>query len=144
MNVTHCGDSPCCDHDSSALSAQALVRLQQTAIESSANTIVLTDRQGCILWVNPAFTTLTGYSKDEVLGQNPRLLKSGWHDDMFYQHLWDTLLSAGVWHGEVVNRRKDGSLYTEEMSITPVVNEEGVISHFIAVKQDITARKNAE
>ncbi len=124
--------------------AEERLRLQSTALESAANAILIADRKGRITWVNPAFTRLTGYTPDEVLGQNPRLLKSGKHDQVFYQHLWETILSGQVWQGEMINRRKDGSLYTEEQTIAPVRGERGEISHFIAIKQDITERKQAE
>jgi len=113
-------------------------------LAAAANAIVVTDRQGTIEWVNPAFERLTGYSAAEALGRNPRVLKSGKHDPPFYKELWDTILAGQVWHGEVVNKRKDGRLYTEEMTITPVPNADGAISHFIAIKQDVTARKEAE
>jgi PAS domain S-box-containing protein len=120
------------------------LRLQSAALTSAANAIVITDRKGRIAWVNPAFTRLTGYAPAEVLGQTPRLLKSGNQDRAFYQNLWDTILAGRVWQSELVNRRKDGSLYTEEQTITPVRDERGEISHFIGIHQDITERKRAE
>jgi len=120
------------------------LRLQSSALEAAANAIVITDREGRIVWANPASTRLTGYTLEETLGQNPSLLKSGKHDQAFYQNLWETILSGQVWHGELVNRRKDGSLYFEEQIITPVRDERGKISHFIAIKQDISERKRAE
>ncbi len=120
------------------------LQLQSTALESAANAVIITDREGHITWVNPAFTRLTGYTATEAVGQNPRLLKSGTHDQAFYKNLWDTILSGGVWRGEIVNRRKDGSLYFEEQTITPVQDAGGTISHFIGIKQDITERKLAE
>ena len=91
-----------------------------TAIEQSAEAVVITDTHGEIEYVNPAFTRITGYSREEVLGQNPRILKSGKHDPEFYQQLWETILKGQPWHGEIINRRKDGSLYTEQMNITPI------------------------
>jgi PAS domain S-box-containing protein len=124
--------------------AEEELRLQVTALQAAANGIVITDREGTIQWVNPAFTRLTGYSAAEAVGQNPRVLKSGRHDRAFYHKLWHTIMAGGVWQGEIVNKRKDGSLYTEEMTITPVLDDGGVISHFIAIKQDITRRKLAE
>jgi PAS domain S-box-containing protein len=120
------------------------LRLQTTALEAAANAIVIADREGTILWANPAFEQLTGYALDEVLGQNPRFLKSGVHDPPFYEGMWQTILAGQVWHEEVVNRRKDGVLYTEEMTITPVRDSQGEIGHFIAIKQDVTDRKRAE
>ena len=124
--------------------AEAQMRVQSAALEATANTIVITDRAGTVLWVNPAFTRLTGYAVEEIVGQNPRLLKSGKQDQAFYRNLWATILAGRVWHAEMVNRRKDGSLYTEENTITPVQSEQGEITHFIAVKQDVTARKQME
>jgi PAS domain S-box-containing protein/putative nucleotidyltransferase with HDIG domain len=124
--------------------AEERLRLQSAAMESAANAIVITDRDGSITWVNPAFTHLTGYLPAEALGQNPRLLKSGLQDQSFYQRLWDTILAGEVWRGEIINRRKDASLYVEEMTVTPVRDERGAISHFVSIKHDITARKEAE
>ncbi len=126
------------------LRAEAQMRLQATALESSADGIVITDRGGRITWANPAFSQLTGYSLEEVLGQNPRLLKSGAHDESFYASMWAEILAGRVWRGETVNRHKDGRLYVEEQTITPVRGEHHEITHFIAIKHDITARKQAE
>ena len=124
--------------------SNARLRWHSAALQSAANGIVITDRAGQIVWANPAVSQLTGYATDEIIGQNPRLLKSGKQDPAFYRRLWDTILSGQVWHGELVNRRKDGSLYTEEMTITPVSNESGAITHFIGIKQDVTRRKQIE
>ena len=124
--------------------AEAQLRLRTTALEAAANGIMLTDREGAITWINQAFTTLTGYTAAEAVGQTPRLLKSDAHDPAFYQQLWDTILAGQVWQGELVNRHKDGRLYTEEQTITPVRDAQGTITHFIAIKQDITARKQLE
>jgi diguanylate cyclase (GGDEF)-like protein/PAS domain S-box-containing protein len=120
------------------------MRLQSAALESAANAIVITDRRGQITWVNLAFTQLTGYNYHEALNRTPNLLKSGQHDDSFYRALWETILAGRVWHGELINRHKDGSLYCEEMTITPVKNAAGEITHFVAIKQDISARKHAD
>ncbi len=120
------------------------LRLQLAAMESAANGIVITDTHGNITWANPAFTKLTGYTLDEVLGRNPRVLKSGVHGPDFYSNLWTAVLSGKVWQGEVVNLRKDGSLYHEEMTITPVRDSRGETTSFIAIKQDVTARVEAE
>jgi len=128
----------------SDLPAGDLMRLKAIALEATANAIVLTDREGRIVWVNAAFSELTGYSKDEAVGQTPRLFSSSWHDESFYRGMWDTVLAGKVWNGEVVNKRKDGKLYTEEMTITPVLDDNGRVTHFIAVKEDITARKEIE
>lgn len=120
------------------------LKLLKSALEASANTIIITDSTGIIEWVNPAFTKLTGYTPEEASGNNPNMLKSGLQDDEFYKTLWETILGGRVWKGEIVNRRKDGSLYYEESTITPVNNDNNQITHFIAVKQDITDRKKAE
>lgn len=124
--------------------AEQRIRLQATALQSAANAIVITDKQGIISWVNHAFTQLTGYSLADVSGQSTNILKSGLQDAAFYQSLWDTILSGQVWHGEMINRRKDGGTYVEEQTITPVLNEAGEIINFIGIKQDISERKRAE
>ncbi len=118
--------------------------LPQAALEAVANGVVVTDAQGIILWVNAAFTGMTGYAPDEVIGKNPRLLKSGEHPPAFYQDLWSTITSGNSWIGEMTNRRKDGSIYVEEQTITPVRDAGGKVSHFIAVKQDRTLRRRAD
>src|ERR1017187_7573112 len=122
------------------------LQLQSAALEAAANGIVITDRQGTIVWANHAFATMTGYSEEEVLGKNPRLLKSGEQTESYYAELWSTISSGKIWHGELVNRRKDGTTYTEEMTITPVTQDIGSATdtYFIAIKQDITERKRAE
>ena len=124
--------------------AEAELRLQGGALAAAANAIVITDPTGKVVWANPAFTTLTGYDVSEVFGKNPRILKSGQHDAEFYRRLWATISAGQVWSGEVVNKRKDGTRYTEEMTITPVRNEPGAITNFIAIKHDITERKQME
>jgi two-component system cell cycle sensor histidine kinase/response regulator CckA len=118
--------------------------LPQAALEAVANGVVITDARGIILWVNAAFSRMTGYSSAEVIGQNPRLLKSGEHSPAFYQALWSTITSGMSWSGEMTNRRKDGSVYVEEQTITPVRDAGGNVSHFIAVKQDRTLRRRAD
>ncbi|MDA2913200.1 PAS domain S-box protein, partial [Acidobacteriia bacterium AH_259_A11_L15] len=114
-----------------------------TAIEQAAEAIVITDTEGKIEYVNPAFTWMSGYSREEALGQT-LLLKSGQHNELFYRMLWETIRAGNVWQGEIMNRRKDGSFYTEEMSITPVRAADGTLTHYIAIKQDVTERKRAE
>ncbi|HFD40532.1 MAG TPA: hybrid sensor histidine kinase/response regulator, partial [Anaerolineae bacterium] len=114
------------------------------AVEQSANTIVITDVEGRIEYVNPKFVETTGYTVEEALGQNPRILKSGEQDTEFYREMWETIRAGRVWHGEFHNRRKDGSFYWEMATIAPVCDEEGRITHFIAVKEDITGRKEME
>lgn len=124
--------------------AEEQLRLQSVALESAANGIVITDRNGNIQWVNPAFTKMTGYSAEEVRGKNPRILKSGQVPLETYSILWKTILSGSVWFGELTNRRKDGSIIIEEQTIAPVKDSSGKIVHFIAIKQDITERKHSE
>jgi PAS domain S-box-containing protein len=121
------------------------LRLRSSALHAAADAIVITDRAGVIEWVNPAFTHLTGYSSEEAIGRNPRdLVKSGKHDRSFYQQLWETILDGRTWHGEMINRRKDGSLYTEKQAITPIFDDSGAISHFVAIKEDISGRLQLE
>ena len=120
------------------------LRVQSTALEAAANAIVIADHNGTIQSVNPAFTALTGYSAQEAVGKNPRFLKSGQQEEAFYETLWETISSGQVWSGELTNRRKDGSLYVEEMTITPLRDAGGMITRYIAIKQDVTERKRAE
>ena len=120
------------------------VQLQSTALENTADGVFITDTAGLILWVNPAFSILTGYSFEEAVGQNARLLKSGQHDREFYHTLWTTLLAGRTWRGEFTNRRKDGSLYLDEHTIAPVRAKDGAITHFIAIMNDLTERRGVE
>jgi len=125
--------------------AEATLRLQGAALEAAANGIVITDRAGFIVWANPAFLSSAGVSAEETIGKTPgALLKSGKHDAAFYRDLWNTILAGAVWHGEIVNRRGRGALFTEELTITPLTDAAGEITHFIAVKQDITQRIQLE
>ena len=115
-----------------------------TGVYQAAEEIIITDTDGNIQYVNPAFEKITGYSRDEVIGKNPRILKSGKHDKKFYENLWNTILSGNTWNGEFVNKRKDGTLYIERASISPVKDDSGRIINFIAVKSDITEQKKTE
>lgn len=118
--------------------AEEQLRLQSAAVQAAANAIMITDRAGRTLWVNPAFTQTTGYSFDEVKGKNPRLLRSGKQDRAFYEQMWKTILAGNVWHDTIINRRKDGTLNREDLTITPIRDEAGTITHFVGIKQDIT------
>ena len=126
------------------LSAQQLVQMQAAALEAAANPIVISGKDGIIIWVNNAFEELSGYRRDEAIGQSSNLLKSGHQSSAFYKEIWDTILSGQKWHGELSNRRKDGSFYQGELTITPIKNEMGEITHFIAIELDVTRRKRAE
>ena len=126
---------------SDSTAALNALRLKESALNATANGVVITGVDGKIQWVNSAACQLTGYCSDEVIGRNPReLVKSGKHDSAFYKGLWDTILTKQVWRGEIINRRKDGTLYHEEMTITPLLDESGEVTHFIAVKQDVSER----
>jgi PAS domain S-box-containing protein len=114
------------------------------AVEQAADSIVMTGIDGKIRYVNPAFTAMTGYTSEEVVGQNTRFLKSGSHPEAFYKELWSTLLSGKVWQGELINRRKDGALYHEEMRIAPIRDADGAITGYIAIKHDVTEQRAAQ
>jgi PAS domain S-box-containing protein len=125
--------------------SEARLRLQGGALDAAANAIVITNRAGTIEWVNAAFTTFSGHTAAEAIGKSPgQLLRSGKQDPAFFKAMWETILAGEVWNGEIINRHKDGHLYTEEMTITPIRDEHGTITQFIAVKQDITKRKALE
>ncbi|PKO12120.1 MAG: hypothetical protein CVU39_25600 [Chloroflexi bacterium HGW-Chloroflexi-10] len=127
------------------LNAEKELRLQSAALNSAANAILITDEKGKIVWGNPAFEQLTGYILSEVTGKRPGdLLNSGFQNQAFYENLWTTIINQRVWRGEIVNRKKDGSIYIEEQSITPVVDPSGQITHFVSIRQDITERKQSE
>jgi PAS domain S-box-containing protein len=118
--------------------------LQTTALETTADAILITDAEGVILWINAAFTSETGYTPDEVIGQTPRILKSGLQDDAFYRRFWETIRGGHTFRGEFINRRKDGSVYFDEHTVTPVCAKDGTVTHFVGVMHDITERKNSE
>jgi PAS domain S-box-containing protein len=122
---------------------ESLLQLSR-AIEQSADTVVITDDAGLVKYVNPAFESLTGYGIEEVIGKSTRLLKSGEHDAAFYRGLWQTIRSGKSFRAEFTNRKKNGELYTEEKSITPVIDQSGAITHFVATGRDITDRKRNE
>ncbi len=109
-----------------------------TAIEQAGEAVVVTDGKGVIQYVNPAFERITGFPRREAIGQNPRILKSGEHDEAFYKNLWETVTRGETWYGRFVNRRKDGTFYIEDATISPVRDSEGNITNFVAIKKDIT------
>ncbi|HNX05476.1 MAG TPA: PAS domain S-box protein, partial [Opitutales bacterium] len=117
------------------------MRLQATALETAADGILITDRQGIIIWCNTAMSTISGFGMKELIGANPRIFKSGCHEQEFYRQMWRTITGGQNWKGEIVNRRRDGILRTEEITITPVPNESGRITHFVAICRDITDRQ---
>ena len=124
--------------------AQEELRLLAAAIEQAAEIVVITDEKADIVYANPALEKITGYSLTEVLGKNPRILKSGEHDHAFYQQMWASLSAGKTWHGRFVNKKKDGRLYTEEATISPVLDPSGNIVNYVAVKRDITREQELE
>lgn len=128
-----------------SVESERRMQLQSAALSAAANAIVITALDGSVEWSNPAFTVLTGYTAEESIGRRlGDLLRSGLQDAPFYEQMWTSILHGQVWHGELVNRRKDGTLYTEEQAITPVLDNEGNVTHFVAIKQDISTRKQHE
>jgi PAS domain S-box-containing protein len=125
--------------------SEIALKMQSAAFESFALPIIITDSDGRIQWVNPAYTELTGYSVAEAMEKTPgELSKSGRQDDDFYTTFWNLIKGGKVWSGELQNRRKDGSIYPEEMTVTPVLDHQDRVSGFIAIKIDITERKKME
>ncbi|MCK5236519.1 MAG: PAS domain S-box protein, partial [Deltaproteobacteria bacterium] len=124
--------------------AEGEVRKLSRAVEQSPATVVITDLDGRIEYVNPEFTRITGYSQEEVIGGNPQILKSGHTTDEEYKELWETITSGEIWEGEFLNVKKDGGHYWESAHIAPVKDDSGTITHFVAVKLDITERKKTE
>ena len=121
--------------------SESQLELLSWAIEQSPVTIVVTDKDGAIEYINPKFTEVTGYSFEEVRGKNPRILQSGYHSREFYNELWDTILLGKEWYGEFYNKKKSGELYWERAIISNIVNLQGEISSFISIREDITERK---
>jgi PAS domain S-box-containing protein len=124
--------------------AEEQLRKLSRAVEQSPESVVITDVQGNIEYVNPKFTQLTGYTFEEATGQNPRILKSGMVPAATYRELWQTVLCGGEWRGEFANKKKNGEVYWESASIVPIRGSGGAITHFLAVKEDITERKQGE
>jgi PAS domain S-box-containing protein len=120
------------------MEAQDEARRLAEAVRQTSDSVVITDRNGAILYVNPAFERVTGYSREEVLGKNPRILKSGRQPPEVYAELWRTILAGKPWYGRLENRRKDGAIFVEQCTISPVFNQESEIEYFVAVKRDMT------
>ena len=120
------------------LKQEATQRRLVTAIEQANESVIITDQAGIVEYVNPAFTRTSGYSREEITGKNPRILRSGKHNVGFYRTMWRTITSGRVWQGRIINRRKDGSLYTEMATISPVRDVTGKITHYVAVNRDVS------
>jgi PAS domain S-box-containing protein len=119
-------------------------RLFSTAVEQSPCVFVITDIIGNIEYVNPSFTKLTGYTLEEAMGKNPRILKSGKQPDVIYKELWETISSGGVWKGEILNKNKNGDLFLEATTISPIKDKDGKIIHYLKISKDITKEKETE
>lgn len=115
-----------------------------TAIEQAAEAVVITNAEGIIQYVNPAFESISGYTRQEAIGQTPRILRSGKHEPAFYKEMWDTITCGRVWQGQIMNKRKDGVLYQEDMTISPVRNDSGAIVNYVALKRDVTREVSLE
>lgn len=124
--------------------SEATLRKLASAVEHSPVSVMITNCDGAIEYVNPKFCQVTGYLPEEVLGRNPRILKGEGHPEQFYRDLWETILSGREWHGEFHNRNKDGTQVWELASISPVVDASGIISHFVGVKEDISELKRLQ
>ena len=124
--------------------AEERLHLKSAALEAAADGVMITDLKGTIEWVNPAHESITGYAFAEVVGQNTNMLKSGFYDSAFYAQLWATINSGKTWYGEIYNKHKNGSIYLEQESITPVLDESGSVMHFVAIKRDITEQRQQE
>ncbi len=126
------------------LKDEDLLRKLSRAVEQSPAIIMIADIHGSIEYVNPRFNELTGYSKEEILGQNPRILKTGHTTPEEYKEMWKTISSGNEWHGEFCNRKKNGELYWEVASLSPIFNDQGIITHYIGIKEDITEKKDTD
>lgn len=121
--------------------AEEELRKLSRAVEQSPASVVITNRKGDIEYVNEKFCEISGYSREEVKGNNPRILKSGHHDKKFYEEIWNTILLNKDWKGEILNKKKNGELFWESELISPLVDKEKNITHFVAIKEDITEKK---
>ena len=121
-----------------------IINLYSEILNSSSISTVITDETGRIIWVNKAFLDTTGYSYNEVINQNPRILKSQKHNSKYYKKMWSTISSGNVWKGELINKKKDGTIYHENTVITPIINKSNKITHYVATKYDITTQKKID
>ncbi len=119
---------------------QEQITLLSTAVFSASNAVMITDPKGRIVWVNPAFVMQSGYASTELIGRTPSILNSGKYDAAYYRHMWQTIMDGKVWSGDTTNKRKDGTLYTVQQTITPILDENGKITHFVSVHEDVTAK----
>lgn len=124
--------------------AEDMLRKLSIAVEQSPASVVIADLDGSIQYVNPRFTEVTGYSATEATGQNPRILQSGQTPKEVYFEMWDTITNGNIWHGELINKRKNGEIYWEDAQISPVKNENDIVTHYVAIKTDVTNRKKIE
>jgi diguanylate cyclase (GGDEF)-like protein/PAS domain S-box-containing protein len=124
--------------------AETQLHKLSTSLEQTGDLVLITDKHGVPEYVNPAFLKLTGFSEQEIVGKSPRLMKSGSHSTKFYQNLWRTILAGEIFHAVFINRKKNGNIYYEEKTISPVRDEHGNISNFVSVGRDITARRQSE
>ncbi|VVB93688.1 Methanogenesis regulatory histidine kinase FilI [uncultured archaeon] len=124
--------------------AEEMQRKLSSAVEHTADIVIIAKKDGTIEYVNPAFEKITGYTQEEAVGKTPRILKSGKQDNKFYEHLWGTILSGEVFYGVLINKKNNGELYYAEKTITPVKDEHGTITHFVSTDKEITERKKAE
>lgn len=124
--------------------AEMIATMHLEAMDASANGIFVTDTKGLIKWVNRAFSRISGYSEDELIKNEPSVLRSAAHEPEFYKEMWDTIRSGRTWQGQIVNRHKDGHLYTAEQSITPINDNAGRLTHYVAIQEDITERLKAQ
>lgn len=124
--------------EASTRTTDAHLEAFRRAVESAGHSIYWTDKNGTIEYVNPSFEAQTGYSAEEAIGNNANILQSGVHDDLFYEDLWDTILSDDIWQGEIINERKDGERYIAKQTISPITDGDGEVTRFVAVNEDIT------
>ncbi len=120
------------------------IRTLSSSVEQACEAIVITDKQGTIDYINPAFTLITGYSEAEAIGQNTSLLRSGEHGQHFYEEMWDKLHTGHAWQGRIIDKKKDGSLYPAMLTISPILDDSGEITHFVGIQQDLTAYEEME